>query len=398
MGQDKRNDTKDEYCFNRLPKNIRQVGETMQGTRFFIEDYVMTFLHKCIDEKREEGIVIFIGKKGFRDAKDCIFIYGAIPVDCDIQASEKILGVEQWKEIYQTVQDFFPGGEIYGFGCGVGIWNSQVDESVRTIQKEHFCVDDRFVFLSDLSEKEEKVFYTKEEALKELAGYIIYFDKNPQMQDYMLANTPKKSLEGNYCDEVTHNIREVIHKKNEEVDNRKVATFGMSVMLFLLSAIGAILLFQSTQRIQNLQQTIETLSSSTGKVLTESAITVATSTPAQTDLSTKQPKSNASKKGTKKIADVDVPKATQKIKVTASPRATSKAVTIPKSKVVSKPVSTPTPRSAGYKVKAGDTLSQIVWRQYRNMKCMAMVKRVNNIKDDDKIKEGQYLLLPEYED
>lgn len=31
-----------------------QVGETMQGTRFFIEDYVMTFLRKCMGDKRKK--------------------------------------------------------------------------------------------------------------------------------------------------------------------------------------------------------------------------------------------------------------------------------------------------------------------------------------------------------
>jgi len=35
MSQDRHNATNEEYCFESLPKNVRQVGETMQGTRFF---------------------------------------------------------------------------------------------------------------------------------------------------------------------------------------------------------------------------------------------------------------------------------------------------------------------------------------------------------------------------
>ena len=53
MSQDRHNATNEEYCFESLPKNVRQVGETMQGTRFFIEDYVMTFLRKCMGDKKE---------------------------------------------------------------------------------------------------------------------------------------------------------------------------------------------------------------------------------------------------------------------------------------------------------------------------------------------------------
>ena len=37
MSQDRHNATNEEYCFESLPKNVRQVGETMQGTRFFVE-------------------------------------------------------------------------------------------------------------------------------------------------------------------------------------------------------------------------------------------------------------------------------------------------------------------------------------------------------------------------
>ena len=63
-----------------------------------------------------------------------------------------------------------------------------------------------------------------------------------------------------------------------------------------------------------------------------------------------------------------------------------------------KTTATAEPKKTGYRVKAGDTLSQIVWRQYHNLACIAMVRDVNHIKDDDKIQEGQFLLLPEYED
>lgn len=48
--------------------------------------------------------------------------------------------------------------------------------------------------------------------------------------------------------------------------------YGISSLLFLLMLLGAFLLFQSTKRIRNLQQTIETLSHSIGDVVTGSAI------------------------------------------------------------------------------------------------------------------------------
>ena len=387
MSQDRHNATNEEYCFESLPKNVRQVGETMQGTRFFIEDYVMTFLRKCMGDKKEEGIVLFVGKRGKKEAQNCIFIYGAIVAECNVLDGKRALDTQKWQEIYQAVQTYFPKGELFGFGCGVGMWNSQVDQSIQAMQKENFPMEDRLLFLADLGEKEEKLFVTKKEGLQELPGYWIYFSKNTQMQEYMLATFPHKSMEGGYQDDVTQNIREVIHRKKELHYNKRNVIYGISSLLFLLMLLGAFLLFQSTKRIRNLQQTIETLSHSTGDVVTGSAIADAKDTTTQEESSSPF----FTPQGINEDSGQTTKKSLEKIKK-------------PKKEVVTgksnkeKTTATAEPKKTGYRVKAGDTLSQIVWRQYHNLACIAMVRDVNHIKDDDKIQEGQFLLLPEYED
>ena len=387
MSQDRHNATNEEYCFESLPKNVRQVGETMQGTRFFIEDYVMTFLRKCMEDKKEEGIVLFVGKRGKKEAQNCIFIYGAIVAECNVLDGKRALDTQKWQEIYQAVQTYFPKGELFGFGCGVGMWNSQVDQSIQAMQKENFPMEDRLLFLADLGEKEEKLFVTKKEGLQELPGYWIYFSKNTQMQEYMLATSPHKSMEGGYQDDVTQNIRDVIHQKKELHYNKRNVIYGISSLLFLLMLLGAFLLFQSTKRIRNLQQTIETLSHSTGDVVTGSAIADAK------DTTTREESSSPffTPQGIKEDSGQTTKKSLEKIKKTKKEVAAGKS-----SK--EKTTATAEPKKTGYRVKAGDTLSQIVWRQYHNLACIAMVRDVNHIKDDDKIQEGQFLLLPEYED
>ena len=387
MSQDRHNATNEEYCFESLPKNVRQVGETMQGTRFFIEDYVMTFLRKCMEDKKEEGIVLFVGKRGKKEAQNCIFIYGAIVAECNVLDGKRALDTQKWQEIYQAVQTYFPKGELFGFGCGVGMWNSQVDQSIQAMQKENFPMEDRLLFLADLGEKEEKLFVTKKEGLQELPGYWIYFSKNTQMQEYMLATSPHKSMEGGYQDDVTQNIREVIHQNKELHYNKRYVIYGISSLLFLLMLLGAFLLFQSTKRIRNLQQTIETLSHSTGDVVTGSAIADAK------DTTTREESSSPffTPQGIKEDSGQTTKKSLEKIKKTKKEVAAGKS-----SK--EKTTATAEPKKTGYRVKAGDTLSQIVWRQYHNLACIAMVRDVNHIKDDDKIQEGQFLLLPEYED
>ena len=101
-------------------------------------------------------------------------------------------------------------------------------------------MEDRLLFLADLGEKEEKLFVTKKEGLQELPGYWIYFSKNTQMQEYMLATSPHKSMEGGYQDDVTQNIREVIHRKKELHYNKRNMIYGISSLLFLLMLLRGV--------------------------------------------------------------------------------------------------------------------------------------------------------------
>ena len=49
-----------------------------------------------------------------------------------------------------------------------------------------------------------------------------------------------------------------------------------------------------------------------------------------------------------------------------------------------------------YIVRKGDTLSQIVWKQYHDLSYEKKVKKANGLKDADAIYEGQCLVLPKY--
>ena len=49
-----------------------------------------------------------------------------------------------------------------------------------------------------------------------------------------------------------------------------------------------------------------------------------------------------------------------------------------------------------YIVSAGDTLSQIVWRQYHSFYYLDKVMKANNIKNSDKIYEGDCIILPDF--
>lgn len=439
---------KKEYCFNKLPENIRQMGEPPENNRIYIEDYVVTYIHQVFQKKQEKAIVVLLGKKGENKAKEGRFIYGAVEIELDVLAGNQEFTEETWDKIHELVYEHFTGAQVLGWGCGVSMWNSQVDDMVRSIQQKHFAQEGKILFLEDLNEKEEKIFCWREGKLAELSGYVIYYEKNPLMQDYMLLGQPKRSFEAAYDDKVTATVRAVV-QKNEELKNpKKIAAYSAGILLILLTILGANLLIQSTKKIDSLEKTIATLSNaaitmtaepqkkSEGNLAATSKEDDGTKSIQETIKDSDDTKETAKKSedsnDTKNTAEP--PESTGGVQSTAGPEKSSnntkstakpgegkdsKESTPAKSSSDStqSPKSTKTPVSekkkttdvkttldkqavkvaaASYVVRSGDTLSQIVLRQYNTLACLEMVKKANHIKNGDKIKEGQRLILPAY--
>ena len=162
------------YQFVKLPENIRQMGEPPTKNRVYIEDYVMTYMHQVFQKKRENAIVILLGKKGEKEAQDAVFVYGAVEVELELLSGSQSFTADTWDKIYEVMYEHFQGAQVLGWGLGVNMWNSQIDSIVRQIQQKHFAKEGMVVFLEDLSEKEEKIFSWQEDKLAELPGYIIY--------------------------------------------------------------------------------------------------------------------------------------------------------------------------------------------------------------------------------
>ncbi len=462
------------YCFEKLPGNVRQIGEQGDNNRIYIEDYVFTYIHQVFEKKLEKAAVILLGKKGEGEAKGAKFVYGAVGIDVDIMEGNRAFTEETWDTIHDLVLENFVGAEVLGWGCGVSMWSNQVDENVKNIQQKYFSQEGKILFVEDVGEKEEKIFCWQNGKLREQAGYFIYYDKNPLMQDYMLRGQSKESFESAYQDKVTATVRKVVHKnEEEEKTTRPFAAYSAGIALVLLAIAGGNLLLQSTRKIDSLEKTIETLSNSaittTGNPQAETgekekaekdtpkdgkengtkkkgSDKTKKKEPEETDKlksikSEEEPESSGksskeSPKASVVVQKTEVPRQTEAAQKTKTPQKTESAqkTGIPqkteeaqkkqesqqKPKQIKEPQKTEAPKvpkakqkkvklsvtpkkkvavkrtAASYVVRAGDTLSQIVWRQYHTLSCIKMVKKANHIKNGDKIKEGQRLLLPAY--
>ena len=426
-----------EYVYSRLPENIRQIGETNGSLKIYIEDYVMTYIHQIFTEKQEKAIVVFLGKKGREQATGCVFIYGAVQVQCDIMEGPKGLTANKWNQVYEEMNECFPGAQMLGWGCGVSMWNSRADVSVKQIHGKFFSENGKMLYVTDMSEKEEKIFVWNSGGLAEQPGFVVYYEKNPQMQEYMLKGKGKKSIEATYKDDVTENMRTVI-KEKEDVKVIKTKHIGyatIAAMFIMLIAVGW-LLQKSLDKIKYLEETVAAVESYIGSNMVQAVMTDGSSIKEQDGKKAKNQKTGGTDKNNtnsknetsgdinpeeenKKTDNKDINNkntdntgSSVKAIPSQSPasnnnNSSSKSNNSGNKKTNSKNNTGSNDGSAkkasayngkydSYIVSAGDTLSQIVWRQYHSFYYLDKVMKANNIKNSDKIYEGDCIILPDF--
>ena len=408
-----------EYVYSRLPENIRQIGETNGNLKIYIEDYVMTYIHQIFTEKQEKAVVVFLGKKGREQAAGCVFIYGAVQVQCDIMEGPKGLTANKWNQVYEEMNECFPGAQMLGWGCGVSMWNSKADISVKQIHGKFFSENGKMLYVTDMSEKEEKIFVWNSGGLSEQPGFVVYYEKNPQMQEYMLRGKGKKSIEAAYKDDVTENMRTVI-KEKEDVKVIKTKHIGyatIAAMFVMLIAVAG-LLHKSLDKIKYLEETVAAVEGYIGGDMVQAVMTDGSSIKEEGGKTAKNKKNgrqgesnpNTSKSGnsnsTKQENKNTDNNNTEGSNVTAAPsrrpasknKDTSGKNNSKTNNSNAKKANTYSGKYDSYIVNAGDTLSQIVWKQYHSFYYLDKVMKANNIKNSDKIYEGDCIILPDFND
>lgn len=428
-------DKRELYEYTEFPKNVRQIGVPLPGTKIYLEDYVITYLKQVFVHAVEAKLVLLLGKRGEGEAEEGIFLYGAIVLDEDNILDKGEIAKGTWDAVYETIHRSFSGAQILGWACGVSVWNSEVDSQVRRLQKAEFAKEEQILFLWDLSEKEEKIFLWQKKMLKELSGYYVYFEKNPQMQDFMLDRPEPESVEADYEDVVTSSMRHVIEEKEEHRRNLQLLAYCGAVAAGIAILFGIHMMLDSTARIQKMEKTVDTLSEYVGErqvdmeAMSQQEEEKAQQIPFESqsaentgeddageDKQTAEKSAAKSEAAGKSMADDKHRKTTGTVqsdkpvvmqnKPTGRPDEESekKAAAeerkeqegVAKSREAERTSVSVKQQAQSYIVQKGDTLSQIVWRQYHDLSYEKRVRKANGLKNGDKIYEGQCLQLPQY--
>ncbi|MCI8993805.1 MAG: LysM peptidoglycan-binding domain-containing protein [Eubacterium sp.] len=239
-----KNDTEEEIAENvEMPKNFRQIGSPLGKSKLYIEDYVATYL-KQLQKEAAYGTdsAVLLGKIKNVEQGVCVFVSAAVPIEKTEQEEETTVkstantcfNEEAFTKIYQVMKEYFTDIQIVGWVQMVSSLQMQITPKIAKTHRQFFPGKGKVFWMLNLIDKEEKVYLYQKGELTDLHGYYIYYEKNQQMQEYMVSQkeknqktAPKEIVDDN----VTKNYRQRMTQAKPGLEKR-----GLQVVLYAASA------------------------------------------------------------------------------------------------------------------------------------------------------------------
>lgn len=220
--------------------NIKVVGDLECEYHTYIEDYVYTYLYQlAATDLTKESSAVLIGEI-FTDSKEAI-IRGVIPVDMDkLEEEAEWIDINVVEEIESLRKSYFADQDIIGWmhmqpGYGTMLTMKELRE-----HESVFEGNGTICMLIDAINKIETVFVYEEDELKEQSGYCMYYERNEEMQQFMLDHPFSSSAKEEMKDTVVNQFREIGKIRKAEYNQRKnlnLTVMAASVILIALTAI-----------------------------------------------------------------------------------------------------------------------------------------------------------------
>ena len=256
-----------------LPKNIRQIGEREKDRRIYIEDYVITYLNQLRGMmKEEQRVLILYGHREVIDHIPTWFINGVLETEAQPFYETTFIDEHDWHEINEKAARFFPKLSVLGWAL---IGQESVEDYMDQIEltwRQFFREDQEIFFYSSALELTEELYcFRNGRALKQ-SGYYIYYEKNENMQNYMLSSCSGEDDEGDRDfvvsttesgnDRATRKFRTIVQEKKEELHRKRIMSFlyaASSLFVMVIMVIG-ITMLNNYEKMENMENTLKELS------------------------------------------------------------------------------------------------------------------------------------------
>lgn len=252
----------------KFPKNVRQVGNVCDTPKIYVEDYVDTYLAQLRDKAADAPVGAFlVGENLSIEDQECVCITGAVQIkEVEEHGGEIRVTPSVMEETEQECKSYFPEKEIVGWFLIAPGRPMKLSGSMVKIHEQIFTKKNSIFVLRHAEEDEEIYFAYKYHELMQMGGYYIFYEKNPEMQNYMINTrrqigvTPSEVVE----DRATKNFRSAIKEKmevQEQKNNSKLVYLTSALLVVVVLAIG-ISTMNNYDKMNSVQSSIETLSKS----------------------------------------------------------------------------------------------------------------------------------------
>ena len=353
-----------------LPKNVRQIGNVSDSSKIYVEDYVDTYFNQLC-EKADQALLgaFLIGEIVREGEEDYIYIFGAIQMtDLQQKGKEVVVTENTWKEACETSKKYFGNAEILGWFLVAPGLVLETNHNLSKIHQTWFSKEKSVLVLKEAREKEEKYFVHKFRNLMESNGHYIYYEKNNEMQDYMISSRKQSGIAPSEVieDHAIKSFRSVIQAKMEKKEKRENSRliYAWSLGMILILVVMGITRLNDFGRMNAWK---DSLVSMLGKEET-------------------QPESEVQE---------DIPVIGEVVAVTDPSEQEDQTPEIPTEEIPEKEEEIELPNGDGvYIVEKGDTLAIISRKIYGDFDHIDAICRMNGLKNGNLILVGQKLLLP----
>ncbi len=399
-----------------IPRNIRQIGQSDENSKIYIEDYVYTFLVRLARSAEEKDgqkarVAVLTGESRWYAGTSWLFIRGALIVENMEAAADHIDFTDEiWQKVHEEQEKYFAEQEVAGWFFSQPQIPVESSEIFTRVHLKHFG-GEKVLMIMEPQEREDAFFRYENGVMEKQGGYYIFYEKNPQMQAYMIEkNGELQTGEAEKCeDKAVKNFRRIITDKKQDAQERaSVFSYAATACLAAAVLLVGVNFYRNYQSMKSIETEIrqassviveevtpvptQEIKSSEGAVLKKN--TIPTQLPKKKDITpTQSPSVTKSPEREKIQKEEDSAASGDEIY-----REESDVRKAQRRKALEEKKNETEVSSGGihesYVIKPGDTLFQISMARYGNMDAMAEICRLNGLSLEEIIYPGQVIVLP----
>lgn len=351
-----------------IPKSVRQIGQIKGNRRVYIEDYVWTFARQIAKQAGEKEVAgVLLGKISARKGEKYFFVSGMVEIKDFRYRENDTFTEEMWTGLYTDIKEHFTDLEIVGWFYTKAEMPPVCTEQIRGIHGKNFAGNDKLLYLYEVGEDEDSVYLSLAGTLEKQSGYYIYYEKNPEMQDYMISHKKPSKIDEQLNERALGNMRGILeHKQEEKEIKQERRSYGLAAALVLLAILCGYMALKNQNTLAKVEGQMAALKETMGLAETKEGDGQKTTVETLAG----------------NVATITPPAVTvTPAAVEAPPEAVSSPVVIAKKYDI-------------YIVKEGDTLSKIAGQYYSDVTKAEKIRKYNKLKKEEVILVGQKLKLP----